>query len=207
MARTAESYRRGAAKYSPQPKVLIVCEDLKSSRDYIKDAARYFRVDVIVDVDHCGKTDPDGIVKNAASRKSSYEYVFCVIDRDTHDNFEAAVRRAKESNVSLYISYPSFEYWLILHFLSNQRPYSRVGGKSPADCLEAELKKIPNMSFYDKGKTSGLFGMLLGEPFNRARKESPRILKVAREIGNMNPSTQMHELIDFLERLSKPQPL
>ncbi|MDO9420012.1 MAG: RloB family protein [Herminiimonas sp.] len=205
MARNADSFKRIGQKFKPQPKVLLICEDLKSGKQYFEEARAHFRVDVEVEVLHCGRTDPKGIVEAALKRSKAYEQIFCIIDRDSHQNFdEALVLSESKENVNVIASYPCFEYWLLIHFGHICKPYSSVGNHSAADRLIADLRKHPGMAEYAKGNIRNLFSSFLGEPFNQARKTSPIILKAAIENGEMNPSTGIHEVFDAFEALAQP---
>lgn len=122
MARNADSFRRAKPAIKPAPTILIICEDKKSGKRYIEDAAYHFRVDVMVEVAHVGKTDPRGIVEEAIRQLKKYDRVFCVIDRDTHENWDQALGLAKtEGNVHVIGSFPCLEFWFILHF--NKKGY------------------------------------------------------------------------------------
>lgn len=203
MARSAGSFGRAKPAQKPQPKVLVICEDLKSGKRYVEDAALYYRIKVAVEVVHCGKTDPKGIVEEAIQRKNNYDRVFCIVDRDTHANWDAAQRLANGlEGLDVIASYPCFEYWLILHFGSNRKPYSRQGNKSSGDCCVDDLKKCESMANYDKGKDAKVFASLINR-LGDARANSKRVLADAEDTGDMNPSTQLHELIDFFEKLEE----
>jgi hypothetical protein len=80
-----------------------------------------------------------------------------------------------------------------------------VGNHSAADLVIKELCVHPGFENYDKGEDKKIFGLLLGDQFTKARRVAPRMLADAIECGAMNPSTKLHELIDFFEKLSSPQ--
>lgn len=205
MARTSGSFKRPKSRFKPQPTVLVICEDTKSGKRYLEDAILHFRVSVLVDIDHCGNTDPKGIVREAINRHGKFDHVYCAIDRDTHPNFDEALNLAKTSKkVEIIASYPCFEFWLLLHFGHNRKPYAATGKHSPADLLIKDLRAYPGLENYDKGKVQSIFGMLL-DRFNEARSIAPKVLSQAIESGEMNPSTRLHELLDFFEKLSSPQ--
>jgi len=201
MARTATSFKRGAPLSAPQPTVLIICEDSKSGKNYIEDAAHHFRVIVTVEIIHVGKTDPKGIIEEAIKRKTKYDRIFCVFDRDSHENWELALGMTRDhKQISLIISYPCFEYWLILHFNCNRKPYDRQGSKSPGDCCVADLRQITSMANYDKGGGTAVFANLI-DRLPQARKNSLIVYNQAKIDGEMNPSTEFHTLIDYFEEL------
>ena len=155
---------------APTPTVLILCEDSKSSKDYLEDAKIKFRAQLSVRVLHPGITDPIGIVKAGIRKTRDFERVFCVIDKDEHPSFESALSLARENEkITVIPSYPCFEYWLLLHYLFSRKPYARAGNRSPADCLIDDLKTIPEMSQYAKGSSTTLFD---GAPI--AANKTPR---------------------------------
>ncbi|MGK5054861.1 RloB family protein [Janthinobacterium sp. RB2P8] len=205
MARSANSFGRGGARFKAQPTVLVICEDSKSARKYLEDATIYFRVHVKVEITHIGKTDPKGIVTAAIERTKQYDRVFCAIDRDSHETFHEALRMAKfNEKVVVVPSYPCFEFWYLLHFGYTRKAYTSVGGASAGDRLVADLKTKKCMKDYAKGGEKGMFDALLPE-FEVARRNSARALADAQRDGEINPSTTMHELMDFFESLSTPQ--
>jgi hypothetical protein len=146
MARLPDSFNRPKSRFKPQPTVLVICEDSKSGLNYLKDASRYFRVDAKIEISHCGRTDPKGIVEEALARQNKFDQVYCVIDRDSHPSFMEAIRLAGASDkVCVIASFPCFEYWLLLHFGYCRKPYSAVGNDSAADNLIKDLRKNVGM--------------------------------------------------------------
>jgi hypothetical protein len=123
--RAALPFSRPGRRFKPGPTVLVICEDSKSSKNYLQDVSIHFRAHVKVLVSHIGKTDPKGIVNEAARKVNSYDRVFCVIDRDEHKSFDEAMQTAAVTNVHAIASYPCFEYWLLLHFVYSRKPYRR----------------------------------------------------------------------------------
>ena len=207
MGRSAKSLNRGKSRYKPQPRILVICEDSKSGKQYLDDAASHFRVNLIVEIAHCGRTDPRGIVEKAFEREANYEQVYCMIDRDQHENFEDALRLVGTSKkVMVIASYPCFEFWLLLHFGYCRKPYLAVGSASAADQLIRELRDYPGFESYSKGDKQNIF-KLLESDLVFARKTAQKILSDAITEDAMNPSTQIHLLFDALEELAVPQPI
>jgi len=206
MARTVTSFKRPKSRFKPQPTILVICEDTKSGKHYLEDASLHFRAKVLVEIYHCGKTDPLSIVKEAISRQGKFDKVFCAIDRDTHATFCEALRLAKTSKkVDIIASYPCFEFWLLLHFGYSRKPYAAVGKNSAADLLIKDLRTHSVLENYDKGEALGVFNLMLENGFAEARRIAPKVLTEAKESAEMNPSTRLHELLDFFEKLSSHQ--
>ena len=206
MVRTTRLFDRKKSRFKPQPKVLILCEDSQSGKRYLEDAAFRFRANAQVEVAHCGVTHPSGIVERAIARQRNFDKVFCALDRDTHLCFDRAVDLAKpHPKIKVIASFPCFEFWLLLHFGYNRKPFAAAGGKSPGELVTKSLRGQPLMENYEKGKNVSHFDLLKGEPFNTARVLAPRILLDAVNSGELNPSTEIHLLMDEFEVLSAPQ--
>lgn len=208
MARTADSFRRKESRFRQLPTVLVLCEDLKSGKSYLEDAAIYFRANAKVEIAHCGVTHPKGIVLHAIERQNKFDKVFCAFDRDSHESFDEALRLADtHPKITVIASYPCFEFWLLLHFGYSRKPFARSGRHSPGDLVSMDLKEKPGMADYQKSGAAGYFKKLIGQPFNDARKYAPRVIADAQKSGDPNPSTQIHLLIDEFEQLAAPQNL
>lgn len=198
-------FSRESPKYRQQPKVLVVCEDKKSSKNYLEDASRFFKCKVSVEIIHCGNTDPLGIVNYSINKQKQFDYIFCVIDKDAHANFNEATEVASNyPTIKIIASYPCFEFWLLLHFGYTRKPYSASGGKSAADILIKDLKnKATFLSDYDKGKTKDIFKSL-ESLFEAAYLNSERAFNEAIRENEMNPCTELHELLRFFRLISEP---
>ncbi|HWZ49115.1 MAG TPA: RloB family protein [Herbaspirillum sp.] len=203
MGRSAKSFERRKPQFKPRPTVLVVCEDSKSAKRYLEDATYHFRINVTVEISHCGRTDPKGIVANAIERSAKFDRVFCAIDRDTHESFEAAIATADAAEkVTVIASYPCFEFWYLLHFDYSRKPYRTAGNESAGDRLGADLRACEGMERYDKGAKKSVFDLLL-DKLPVARHTASRVFQHAVDTKEMNPSTQVHTLIDFFEDLSE----
>lgn len=205
--RTIVSYGRSRPRFKPQPRVLVICEDSKSSVTYLQDAASYYRAHLEVEVTHYGRTDPQGIVGEAIRRSRNYDHVYCAIDRDSHPLFAAAEQLAREHKVkvTLNASFPCYEFWLLLHFRKVRRPYNKTAKHSAGDLVCMDLCAEEGMSEYAKGAPKGLFLRLLPR-LDEAKKRAAEVLAEANADGNPNPSTRLHELLLKFEKLGSPLP-
>lgn len=202
--RSASSFNRKPARYTPQPKILVLCEDTHSSLQYLQKAAQGLRAAADVKVAHAGRTDPLGIVKCAIGDINKYDEIYCVIDRDTHETFHQARHHVKphEPKIQLIISNPCFEYWLLLHFRYTRSPFVRAGNKSPGDVALAELKRHAGMNGYQKGKGLDIYAAL-EKNIGFAKENAKRSMNDAKASDAFNPSTQIHEIIMKFEDLGK----
>ncbi len=67
--------------------------------------------------------------------------------------------------IKVIASYPCFEFWLLLHFGFNRKPFRAVGKCSPGDLVAKSLREKPNMDKYAKGEDINYFAKLLGGHF------------------------------------------
>lgn len=209
MARATQSFRRKAPSLQPQPRVLILCEDTKSSLFYLQDAARHFRSYAEVEIANIGKSDPLSIVEEAIRKQRIFESIYCVIDRDQHEGFDAALELAQghAKKITVIASYPCYEFWLLLHFYKNTRPYISAGNKSSAELLLRDLRANDEMRDYAKGNDAAdVFDKLLLR-LPDARRRAAQVMAEMVQINSLNPSTRLHDLIELLEKLGQPQPL
>ncbi|MDY0978181.1 RloB family protein [Massilia sp. CFBP9012] len=205
MGRGASSFRRREASFVQQPKVLVICEDTTSGKKYLNDAKVHFRANALIDVANVGHTDPRGIVEKAIERQAKYDNLYCVIDRDTHPTFDEAMRLAgNQPKIEMIVSYPCFEYWLYLHFKYSRRAYANAKGLSPGQNMLRELKRIKEMAFYEKGDNLDLFEKLLPR-LKDAKDNAIRAEREAADVGEPNPSTKLHFLLDRFEQLGTPK--
>lgn len=203
MASPQLNRKRGVLK--EMPTVLVICEDTKSCRTYLGDAARHFRA--FVSVEHCGRTDPIGIVKEAVGRKSRFDKVFCAIDRDSHETFDEAVALASmhTDKITLITSYPCYEIWLYFHFKKTRSPYVAAGAKSPGDLMVKDLQKLPEMNAYTKSGSVNLFEELLIKLPDGMTNADWALAEAAKD-NERNPSTDLHFLLRYFETLGKSVP-
>lgn len=207
MARKSSPFERKKPSFKPQPRILVICEDTKSSLKYLKDAAHHFRAYAEVDIVHCGKNDPLNIVQEAIERQRLFDHVYCAIDRDRHEGFDEALAVASGyKKISVIASYPCYEFWLLLHFQKTRKPYTGVGNNSSGDLLVKDLCKATGMESYAKGSSEDLFERLI-DRLPTARQRSAQVMAEALKDGELNPSTRLHDLIGCFESLGKPQPV
>lgn len=207
MGRETKSFSRGDAKFKQEKNILVLCEDSKSGKEYLEQAAAYFRANLVVEIAHPDCTHPSGIVESAIEQQNKYDEVYCAIDRDSHLCFDRALQMAAaHKKITIIKSYPCFEFWILIHFLNTTKPYEKKGKLSPGACVVRDIRKKTPLAEYDKGKKNSYFKDLIGAPFQTARNNSPKILRQAIQNGDLNPSTEVHLLIDRFEALSSPTP-
>ncbi|MEH1852280.1 MAG: RloB family protein [Nostoc sp.] len=97
---------------------LIVCEGAKTEPNYF----RSFRVTknvAEINVQGLGE-NPSKLVQSAKELKNQedYDQVWCVFDRDswTIEDFNNAIKNAKDQGFKVAYSHEAFELWYVLHF-------------------------------------------------------------------------------------------
>ena len=152
----------------PRKRVLIVCEGAKTEPHYFLDARARLRLATasvqIVGGDKAGSS-PSTLVeyaRSAAENDGDFDEVYCVFDRDEHADYDAATSRCYDLDgrtvgetkicFRAITSDPCFEYWLLLHFVDTDRPFTRSGRKTAADCAVSEVKR--HIRDYAKGRAA-----------------------------------------------------
>lgn len=210
-AKTERDLRRGGARRAVYEKVLIVCEGSKTEPLYfgeIKDAYEISTANIRISGD-CG-SDPLSVVRHGeqlyaeekrARPSDPYDRVYCVFDKDSHAGFQKALDRIqgiRPKGVFYAVpSIPSFEYWFLLHYEYTTAPFERAGNKSAGDMVIASLRRY--WPEYVKGEKN-VFSHLCNQ-LAAAKAFGARSLAEAIRRGSDNPSTQVHELVDYLQNI------
>ena len=206
-AKKASELARRKARRKPYAKVLIVCEGKKTEPNYFNDLIDCYRLNSAnVEVYGHG-ADPLKIFDYAKQRYKEeknagdpFDNVYCVFDKDAHANYRPgieAIRSATPKKVYIAItSVPCFEYWLLLHFTYTTKPYNALSGNSACNQVLTNLKIHMN---YEKGGKK-IFSQLI-DRLNYAKGNAACALKEAEEGNTDNPTTHMHELVEFLQNI------
>jgi hypothetical protein len=155
----------------------------------------------------CG-SDPLSIVTHARQRYREekdagdpFDRVYCVFDRDAHSTYQQAldqIARATPKDTFLVTnSVPCFEYWILPHFIYTTRPYAPLPGNSACNQVLTALRIY--MPRYTKGDNS-TFSELINQ-LDFAKHNPVRALQAAEENHTNNPTTRVHELVEFLQNI------
>jgi len=219
-ARKAEDTVRKKSKRQPYDRVLIVCEGEKTEPIYFEEIRICFELDSAnIEIDGSCGSSPISVVEYAnelyrreLSSGDSYNRVFCVFDRDSHSTFYDAINRVDSINEDLeakelagqtkfeaIVSIPSFEYWLLIHYIPTTKPYAGTPTKSIGDLVIDDLRAyLPD---YKKSQ-KGLFKKSLDEKtLDGAIMNSRRIYESEKDSNYKNSCTNVHELILYLKEL------
>jgi len=183
-----------------------VCEGAKTEPNYFDDLRHDLRLasaNIIV----TGDSDPDprSVVEfglGAYHRDGDYDRLDCVFDRDTHpqQNFDAAIqrlRRARGDGVDARwtVSFPCFEYWILLHYENSARKYTHPD--SPCSRVIDDVKN--HLSNYGKGMP-GLYEETKPR-LDKAIERAKQRWRQAKSSGSLNPSTKVHKLVTYLQNI------
>ena len=217
-AQKAASLARAKATKPFQRRALIVCEGEKTEPLYIEALVSHLGL-TTAEVKVCGKSGsaPTNVVEygiRELQADDDYEFVYFVIDRDCHADYDQAIgrvygiaksRKYKSKTIEVISSVPCFEVWFLMHFEAYARPHDKGGGKSPCGNLISSLQEKPGFEDYSKGE--GTYFDQLSHIFDEAKRNSLNRLEESIKSGDRkhhgNPTTLMHQLIDGLEDIAR----
>lgn len=198
--------RRRSPQIEPRPRLLIICEGRVTEPSYfrgLKAEEQIRAVEVIVDSE--GGT-PKTLVERAVSRMKAarraakgardqnliYDEIWCVFDVDEHPKLIDAMQQAEANKISIAVSNPCFELWLLLHFKDHRAWINRHAAQSACrECLKGFEKEIDFLAIRNR----------MEEAIHRAT-ELERWQQGRGRVGH-NPSTTVHKLVLRLKELSK----
>lgn len=210
MGSIRKSLRRQPARLKAKSRILIVCEGRVTEPGYfrglIKDEEIRL-VDVVVD-DRGGV--PKTLVERAVEMKKearrqaklardedlAYDEIWCVFDVDEHPNINAALQQATAHQISVAMSNPCFELWLLLHFEECNGWIHRDAAHSTCGKYIVGYKK--RVDYSD-----------LRDLVSAASRRASRLQEWQDKRGNArgNPYTTVHVLVDRLRAQGKSQSL
>ncbi len=197
--------RRPGPSRQPCERVLVVCEGAKTEKFYLNGLLNHYQLST-ADIRVLGVgADPQSLVTEAKRlsreevwRGEKFDRIYCVFDRNSYVNFASASQDAEQSGICLARSWPCFEFWLLLHFCYTRKPYAAENGRSAGqNCVRDLQGYLPE---YSKGLV-GVFPQLLSR-LDEAKSNAGKARKDARAVGEENPSTEFHELIEYLQSLA-----
>jgi hypothetical protein len=201
-----DAYARRGAVQEQYEVVLIVCEGEKTEPGYFNRLRSVHRLSSAnVRITPADGTDPMSIVSFAEAEmdRDDFDRVYCVFDRNGHDNYEAALQKVNDSTAGktgklvAITSWPCFEIWLLLHYKFTSAAFEKAGGESSCDRVVRELKK--HYPSYEKGRKN-VFDEL-NPMLVTATKHAKQLQRHNQDTGSLNPATRVHELVEYLMKL------
>lgn len=201
--------RQNPAKQS-QLRILIVCEDSKSSAFYLEELIKELGLTAVkVEGQRCGSA-PSSVLGFAEdqyvkSKKDgdAYDKVYCVFDRDRHESFDETVQKISSLKpAQLFFATtttPCFEFWLLLHFNYSAKAYRGTGNKSSCDNANTDLR----VDYPEYGKNQRQIYHQTKHKLADAIAHAKVLAVENQKNDSTNPQTNMHELVEYLQSLTK----
>ncbi|MFG2307511.1 RloB family protein [Streptomyces sp. NPDC048566] len=205
--------KRSGSSRSEQRRFLIYCEGACTEDQYFKGLKQELKslpVTICLGGDH---GEPKSLVRaaikhkeraarSAADRHTPYDEVWCVVDVEApiaHPSLDEAVKLAREAGISIALSNPCFELWLLLHLRG-------VSAYQTSASVQAALEKAADCGYtvqrkhLDYMKLRGPDGARYAEARRRAEK-----LRMKSELGHRtNPWTDVDLLVEVLRQDKVP---
>lgn len=211
-ALAASPARRDGSRAS-YPRVLVVCEGGKTERYYFAGLRNHLKLrSANIAIVGEGAT-PTKVVKRAEELHQEeqdignpFDEIFCVFDKEEHADYDKAVLMLEQKSSTResstrwrtpVASVPAFEYWLLLHYRYTTKPYQKAGNKSAGEMVTRDLKK----HFRNYRKNDENIFEKFRDKLEQAKKNAEKSLAAAQSAGTDNPSTKVHLLVDFLQKI------
>lgn len=203
-ARSQSSLKRKAPTRKINKKILIVCQGADTEHHYFnefRNERRLISTSIEIPTDAHGFSAggllkfAEKRIKRESKRGDGFDKVFIVFDRDDDQSFTDTVNKTSAHKVidSAY-SIPCFEYWLLLHFDKFRAPFEFKDGSWSKE-LCAELEKRIGTNYKKSGKHAY---QATKDLIPDAIENSKWSLRDVEATGEDNPSTMVHELVEYL---------
>lgn len=181
-------------------KVLILCEGLteKNCFNALKEDLGLPKT-ISVNVFQSHKVDCKGVVEEAIkkAKREGVETIYVVFDHDNQAKRDEAFKLAANKNIEVIFSSICFEIWYLFHFKNSTKAFA-----SEAE-LEKELKKCIGMQNYEKNDFKHYSILKDKSTFAKLNAGKSRLSVIDNnygvEIFNLNPFTNVDELVNYLE--------
>ncbi|MFP4356513.1 MAG: RloB family protein [Phycisphaerae bacterium] len=220
MARRARGRRRRAPrKYSPR--LLLYCEGKATEYEYLARLnSEYKRSQGPVLAPKRGKgTDAISVVRRAIHEgmgdenysEDDGDRVYVVLDVEPHDQSKVAALRqalslAEAKGVSVLLSNPAFEYWLLCHVLPANRLTKQIPSAKDADVLLQKELGYGKAQFH---ANPCLFEQLIEKVKEAVENASQVHLghhQGTTDIAKANPCTTVYRLVGYITGQYKELP-
>ncbi|TQR61525.1 RloB family protein [Campylobacter troglodytis] len=205
MRKNKTHIKRFQRNLTPKKVILIVCEGEKTEKNYFNRLKNFLKLtSVSIEILPSSHPTPMQVINyvgQKAKKVSEYDEIYCVIDRDTHKDFDKALSKVqsiklKNTILKAIVSDPCFEFWILCHFTATTQHF---GGNSP--CLQVQKHKDfkKNLPHYSKDYD---FRDIITSHLLTAIKNSKAVNK-ANLSTKQSTYTQVVELVERLQGLAK----
>ncbi|MEO8237160.1 MAG: RloB family protein [Flavobacterium sp.] len=183
-------------------RVLILCEGLTEENYFnaLKEDLNLPKT-ISVKVFQSSKVDCKGVVEEAIkkAKREGIEKIFVVFDHDNQAKRDEAFKLADSKNITVIFSSICFELWYLYHFREKS-----TKAFTSEEALEKELKKCIGMENYEKNNFKHYSILKDKLEIAKSNAEKTRLLVFENNYGvevfNLNPYTNVDELVIFLEK-------
>ena len=123
-----------------------------------------------------------------------YEEVWCVFDVDEHPKMHEASQQARDNGISLAVSNPCFELWILLHFRDQTAHIERHNAQSACRHHLNDYKKSVSYGELREGYSDAVRRATALDEFHTGLDQS-----------GANPSSQVYVLTERLRELGRDQ--
>ena len=206
MARKLRKPGRSPANRNPYFRVLIICEGTKTEPNYFNAIIAKLKLTSADIIEPTRGPTPNAIakrairkIKEAKDAGNPYDKIFCVFDKDRHEDFETASAEMVKHGCTLVRSWPCFEYWLLLHFEYSRTDFGETAKETKSDrcikALEKRIKKEPHIPNYTKNYKH--FDRFM-DRLEDAIKNSKKSLKDKKSMPANPTATEVHKVVECL---------
>ena len=196
----ADSLKRRRPRRNPLPRVLIVCEGIRTEKGYFQSLRHAERIPIDLEILAGGtpktlveravkrKREADTTAKKSGDPNSRFDEVWCVFDVDEHPFLPEAKQQAADNQIQVAVSNPCFELWVLLHFRDQNRHIER------SKVQHACRQELPG---YEKALPSDKLFPKYPEALKRAQELDK--WQNSRNKAGGNPSTGAYLLVEKLK--------
>ncbi len=209
MVKKSNNHQNMPIKQQSKKEILIISEDAVTTIKYFQwfssflkrmDRDAYFNLHY--EQENNGKapiTLMNSIVKNIKSDKySKYDIIYCICDRDKHKYLKSIINdialNSKYTMLYFIISYPSIEYWFIIHLKDCTTPYMQPIQSSCGKTAKDQWKKLSELN---DEKFKEYYKEFFDKQFNIHNIQNAiqtaykQFLQITHNQNSVNPSTLM----------------
>ena len=196
-SRYKKDFSRKNEYKEPKKRILVVCEDSKTTPKYLEEFCKDKKIRTLVDIKIRGANEPQpsAVLKYIEmlidkEKLNPYDKIYCVFDKDQHKCYDKTLKDIKNHTVKIDAinSVPCFEFWVLLHFEKTDRHFANH------DEIAKELKNKKHLKDYSKEAYKDKLYEILKDKTQTA-------INNAKTIKTENPSTKIHLLIEELQKL------
>jgi hypothetical protein len=209
--------KRKQSNLKPLKTLRIFCEGEKTEPLYINGYIDLVSVSgrkTVISIEPTRKNTPMQLVDEAVKLKKSNvslpeDEFWVVYDREAPSKYPDALhltawKKAERNNVNVSLSNVCFEYWLLIHLVDTQAPYSCYDDLRKNSPLNEKMKELCGKRYE---KTEGSIFQILKDKVPLARKRAKKLNAESKKSAcpgrnmpfHMNPYVDVVDLLDAID--------